>query len=433
MHLPLWSLCAAAWLCLTLLAVSPAQAFCGIYVAKADGKLFNKASRVVVARSGEQTAVTMASDYAGDPREFALVIPVPTVVTPEQIQILESALLDQLDAYSAPRLVEYFDPDPCQPPATVTASAMRLTGPHDGIEHRYSPATLGVTIEAQYTVGEYDIQILSAAQCDGLAQWLSESGYKIPPEAVPVLGSYIKQSMKFFLARVNLKERGKLGYRQLRPIQVRYATHKFMLPIRLGTANGKGAQDMIVLVLTEKGRVETTNYRTVKVPSDVELPVFTKADFANFYRVMFDRQVQRDDMRVVYLEYAWDTGWCDPCAADPLPTDKLAALGAVWLTATATRAPRMGGNVFITRLHVRYDASHFPEDLMFQETSDRSNFQGRYILRHPYIGAACPQAQDYYRALTQRFDREAGVLSGLTGWELAAIKEKMRNGLKERR
>ena len=98
-----------------LLAANSAQAFCGFYVAKADTKLFNKASKVVVARKGERTAVTMASDYQGDPKEFALVIPVPTVVTKEQIKVLESALVDHLDAYSAPRLVEYFDPDPCQP------------------------------------------------------------------------------------------------------------------------------------------------------------------------------------------------------------------------------------------------------------------------------------------------------------------------------
>src|SRR6516165_11013023 len=98
-----------------LLAADPTQAFCGFYVAKADARLFNKASKVVVARKGEQTAVTMASDYQGDLKEFALVIPVPTVVSKDQIKVLESAWVDHLDAYSAPRLVEYFDPDPCLP------------------------------------------------------------------------------------------------------------------------------------------------------------------------------------------------------------------------------------------------------------------------------------------------------------------------------
>ena len=222
---------AAAVLCSTaLLVANSAHAFCGFYVAKADAKLFNKASKVVVARKGEQTAVTMASDYQGDPKEFALVVPVPTVVTKEQIKVLDGALVDHLDAYSAPRLVEYFDPDPCQLEMVYKMASIADR------EHISSPAlphartaALGVKIEAEYTVGEYDILILSAVQNDGLATWLTESGYHIPAGAAPVLGSYIKQNMKFFVARVNLEEQAKLGYHYLRPIQVTYATDKFML------------------------------------------------------------------------------------------------------------------------------------------------------------------------------------------------------------
>jgi hypothetical protein len=285
-------------------------------------------------------------------------------------------------------------------------------------------------------VGEYDILILSATQSDGLATWLTESGYRIPSDAAPVLGSYIKQNLKFFVAGVNLREHAKLGYHYLRPIQVTYSTDKFMLPIRLGTVNARGPQDMIVLMLTEKGRVEPTNYRTTRIPSNAEIPIHTKVEFGSFYRAMFDTQVKKDDMSVVYLEYAWDMGWCDPCAADPVPNDKLAALGAFWVDQTASpqpslpvfqRPPTQNNKVFLTRLHVRYDASHFPEDLMFQETADRSNFQGRYILRHPYTGpVACAAGEAYRRSLGARFEAEASTLSQLTGWDIASIREKMR-------
>ena len=422
----------------SLLAANPTQAFCGFYVAKADAKLFNKASKVVVARKGEQTAVTMASDYQGDPKEFALVIPVPTVVTKEHIKVLDSALVDHLDAYSAQRLVEYFDPDPCQlrTDYKVTSALNMLFLSAPTIAHARA-AALGVKIEAEYTVGEYDILILSAVQSDGLATWLTENGYHIPAGAAAVLGSYIKQNMKFFVARVNLQEQAKLGYHFLRPIQVTYSTDKFMLPIRLGTMNASGPQDMIVLMLSEKGRVEPTNYRTARIPSNAEIPIYTKVEFGSFYRAMFDTQVTKDDMSVVYLEYAWDMGWCDPCAADPVSNDNLAALGAFWVDQAASppppgssvirRPPMQGVNAFLTRLHVRYDAAHFPEDLMFQETTDRSNFQGRYILRHPFTGPiACAEGEAYRRSLGGRFETEASTLSQLTGWDIASIREKMR-------
>ena len=50
-------------------------AFCGFYVAKADTKLFNKASQVVLVRDGDRTVLTMANDFKGDPKEFAIVVP----------------------------------------------------------------------------------------------------------------------------------------------------------------------------------------------------------------------------------------------------------------------------------------------------------------------------------------------------------------------
>ena len=99
--------------CVTL--AGPASAFCGFYVAKADAKLFNKSSKVVLARDGETTAITMASDYEGEPKEFAVVIPVPTFIERKQIGVVEMKTIDHLDAFTAPRLVEYRDEDPCSP------------------------------------------------------------------------------------------------------------------------------------------------------------------------------------------------------------------------------------------------------------------------------------------------------------------------------
>src|SRR5260370_7426321 len=57
----------------------------------------------------------MASDYEGEPKEFAVVIPVPTFIERKQIGIVEMKTVDHLDAFTAPRLVEYSDEDPCAP------------------------------------------------------------------------------------------------------------------------------------------------------------------------------------------------------------------------------------------------------------------------------------------------------------------------------
>ncbi len=250
-------------------AAPPARAFCGFYVAKADTSLFNQASKVVMVRDGERTVMTMANDYQGDPEEFAIVVPVPTFLEEGQIHVGDRAVIEHLDAYTAPRLVEYFDPDPCERRCSDKMGWVGGGAPGGVIGRAGADEELGVTIEAQYKVGEYDILILSAKESDGLETWLKENGYQLPPGAAPVLGSYIRQNMRFFVAKVNLEEQAKLGYTFLRPLQVAYESPKFLLPIRLGTLNANGPQELFVFALNRTGRIETTNYRTIRLPSDV--------------------------------------------------------------------------------------------------------------------------------------------------------------------
>jgi hypothetical protein len=414
-----------------------AVAFCGFYVAKADTKLFNEASKVAIMRDGERTVMTIANDYQGALKEFAIVVPVPVVLEEGQIHVTDNAILDHLDAYTAPRLVEYFDEDPCNiryydkmaMPSAAPESAERE-------ERRKGDAALGVTVEAEYTVGEYDIQILSAKESGGLSVWLKQNGYRLPAGAEETLGSYIRQGVKFFVAKVNLEEQSKTGLKYLRPLQVAFESPRFMLPIRLGTLNAKGKQELFVFALTRTGRIETTNYRTVKLPTGMDVPVYVKDEFGEFYKAMFAEQTNRENERAVFLEYAWDMNWCDPCAADPLSNAELQELGVYWVdapqggddrSAPFRPLPQQGSDVFVTRLHVSYDAAHFPEDLMFKETGDRENFQGRYVLRHPYKGEAkCEAGREYRASLPKRYEQEAQTLSTLTGWDVDDVRAKMK-------
>jgi len=412
----------------TVIVATTAQAFCGFYVARADTSLFNKASQVVLVRDDDRTVITMANDFEGDVEDFAVVIPVPTKIEREQINVGDRAVVQHLDAYTAPRLVEYHDPDPCMryrryEMAQDNAFPQALKSE----EVKKAARSLGVVIEASYTVGEYDILILSAKESGGLIKWLKQNDYRLPRGAEKVVDSYLKQDMRFFVAKVNVAEQSKLGYQYLRPLQVAYESNKFMLPIRLGTLNAKGKQELYVYALTRSGRVETTNYRTVKLPSNMDVPEFVQGEFAEFYRAMFDKQVKAENERAVFLEYAWDMNWCDPCAADPLSQDELRKLGVFWVGGQGGSkiAPMPAQDVFVTRLHVRYDSDHFPEDLTFQETGDRQNYQGRYVIRRPWKGEASCDISQYQAELRDRQEREAQQLADLTGWDIGDIRKKI--------
>ena len=401
----------------------PQQAwgFCGFYVAKADTKLYNQASQVIMARNGDRTVLTMANDFQGDVKDFAIVVPVPVVLQQDQVNVGDPRILERLDGFSAPRLVEYFDPDPCAPPLPprMAAPGRRAAGGTRGAPDE-SESALGVTVEAKFSVGEYDILILSAKESNGLETWLRRNGYQLPRGANQLLRPYIRQNMKFFVAKVNLQAFEKSGYQFLRPLQMAYESPKFMLPIRLGMMNATTEQDLIVYVLSPKGQAEITNYRMVNVPSDAQIPVFVKNEFSDFYKAMFQTTYTRENKKVAFREYAWDMSSCDPCSAEPLNQEELKKAGVFWLNSNEPN------NVFITRLHVRYSRDKFPEDLMFQETSNRQQFQGRYILRHPFTGEMnCEAGRQYQRSLKERLEQEAQTLAKLTGWNVQDIRKKV--------
>ncbi|AKG19998.1 DUF2330 domain-containing protein [Calothrix sp. 336/3] len=425
-------------ICLVTLFFTPAAwAFCGFYVAKADSKLYNKASQVVIVRDENRTVLTMANDYQGEVKDFAVVVPVPTVIQKEQVRVAEPKIIERLDAFSAPRLVEYFDPDPCAPMYEDRAiPALPAPVARQEESRPRSSNSLGVKVEAQFNVGEYDIVVLSARESDGLETWLNRNGYKIPRGARKLLKPYIRQKMKFFVAKVNLDKFDESGYEYLRPLQISYQSPKFMLPIRLGMINSTSEQDLLVYILSRKGQAEVTNYRTVRVPSGNNIPIFVKDEFGDFYKSMFKTSYIKEDRKVAFLEYAWDMGTCDPCSAEPLNREELKQAGVFWLDETSSEAPPspvsrrrppVSSDVFITRLHVRYTRDKFPEDLIFHATSNRENFQGRYVLQHPYTGEAkCQAGREYKRTLNRRFEQEAQTLAKLTNWNIQDIRQKMK-------
>jgi|694.fasta_scaffold56972_2 hypothetical protein len=401
---------------------SSSFSFCGFYVAKADAKLFNNKSEVIMVRDGIHNVITMSSDFQGSLEDFAMVVPVPVVIDAKNVRVIERRIFDVLNDYSAPRLVNYYDQNPCGQPQLyfddmnfsmveeVTTKRIALCSSNE--------MDYGVTIEAEYEVDEYKIMILSAKESDGLKNWLIANKYKIPDTAADVLDPYIKSNMKFFLVKVNLQKKKSGPEEFLRPIQITFDHDKFMLPLRLGMANSQGSQDMIVYAFTRKGRVECTNYRTVKMPTDRNIPLYVQPKFGDFYKSLFEKTYLHEGRNAVFLEYAWNVSpynsmHCDPCVGPPPVNRDFVDAGVDWLE--DPNAPQQ--DIFFTRLHVRYTRDKFPADLQFQVTPNSEMFQCRYVMTYPAGGdLSCEAGQTYLVDLFNRRKKEVDELSALTGW-----------------
>jgi hypothetical protein len=473
-------------LCLAI--VPPASAFCGFFVARSAAKLDNSASRVVIVREGNRSVFTMANNFQGDVQDFARIVPIPVLPKREQIRIGDNQVIDQLDAFTAPRLAKYVDDFNGMLLGEVSAAIAlivwlviiglaltlmrKITWPEKLViafiililvaiaapsflnqankaksSDRLSVASESVKVVDQFTVGEYDVSLLDAAESDGLSNWLKTNDYKVPQGAEAMLTSYIQQGMKFFVVKINLEALQKLGHGFLRPIVIEYESPKFMLPMRLGTLNALGDQDLTVYVLSPNAVAEVTNYPTVPIPTDAissakevsgqELPSSIKANFGEFYQAVFQKAYEDAGKSAALMEFAGQFGGCDPCS---ISREELAAL--------SDNLPKTGiseshAPLTITRLHIRYNQQTFPKDLEFRLVNFdemRSRFlekktltalqkqslrwtgtllQARYVIRDTTGGAWSFSRLKYQWQMRHTQDN----LARLTGWSPEKIRQ----------
>ncbi len=386
-------------------AALPAQAFCGFYVSGADTKLSNDATMVVMMREGTRTVLSMQNSYKGPPEHFAMVIPVPVVLQKENVKTLPPEIFARVDTLASPRLVEYWEQDPCPEPERYDDYKEGGTGTRakgeEGSMGRAAPRPK-VVVEAQFAVGEYEIVILSASDSGALDGWLRESGYKIPAGAEPVLRPYVQAGSKFFVAKVDVEKVAFDGdSARLSPLRFHYDTDTFTLPIRLGLLSSNGTQDLLVHILAQGQRYEAANYDNAQIPTNLEVADAVRSRFGPFYAALFDRTLEKHPKAVV-TEYAWGSGSCDPCPGPVLSDNDLRLLGGDVMNKLDP------SSVVLTRLHTRYSKDSLGEDLVFRTAppitggredaqgsaqgkraaspSSMNTFQGRYIIRHPWTG-----------------------------------------------
>src|SRR5512142_1248593 len=139
--------------CLALATPRAAHAFCGFYVAGSDQQLFNDATQVVLVRDGTRTVLAMQNDYKGPPTEFAMVVPVPTVLHEGDVKTLDKSVFEHVEQMGAPRLVEYWEQDPCyRPPERYYDTVATGAAPPPMAEMGSAAKDYGVKIEAKFTV-----------------------------------------------------------------------------------------------------------------------------------------------------------------------------------------------------------------------------------------------------------------------------------------
>ena len=369
----------------------PAAAFCGTYVSSPGVELTNQTSQIIITRQGTRTTLTMANDYSGPLDDFAMLVPYPRtsgVLEEDDIQMVRPELFQRFDDYSAPRVVSY----ECSHFEWDDDGWMDGGGGGYGGDEGWSDPTPDVVVEAEYSVGIYTIQIISAVTSSGLMDWLDDNDYGVDDAAESLLGEYIGDSLEsgsyFFAAKVDsdlLSMDPETGSTTLEPLQFGYDSGPFSLPIRLGTINSPGEQDVVMYIITDEddGAVGISNYTEISVEDECMVDFDEEGGVDVYYGGKFAEAWAAEEGEGWLKEYAWRTSSCDPCPTENPTTEELEEAGfdgSTW-------------DSYFTRIRLRYTPDAASDDVMLYISGISESEQIRYIIydsemedRYPVCG-----------------------------------------------
>ncbi len=236
-----------------LLATADAQACGGCFHPPTESTVVT-GHRMALAVSPARTVLWDQIAYAGDPADFAWVLPVRPgayidVGSDAWFETLEAATTVQVQA----PFIDCGGPGGCLFGSADMASSLSAEG-----------AGGGVQVVHRGTVGPYDTVTLSTSTPGALNDWLTTNGYAVDEGTQPVIDAYVAEGFDFIALRLQPGQ----GVREMKPVKVVTPGSGPVLPLRM-VAAGTGATVDIVLYVIGEGRWATQSFPTAAMPLDL--------------------------------------------------------------------------------------------------------------------------------------------------------------------
>ncbi len=341
---------------------------------------YTPAAAVFVTRQGTRTVLTMENAYTGPADEISMLIPVPTSIERDAVRTIEGSVFRNLDRRTSPR-VRHVWPG-CRRRRRPAMRAMTADGMGSGAaapEPQMRIEELGIDIEDEWEVDEYDITLLGADESTGLLTFLRTRGLDLKENAVPVLRAYIETDHRFVLARVDASRARVLeGKMMLSPIQLEYDSEELRVPVRLGTLNSPGEQELLLYVLSDQGRFEVANRPNIDAPTDLRMRSDVRGGVAEVYASLTD-EVFRQHPGAAITEFAHTLG---------------SRVGRAHVRRFGIPEERRAGQTWtLTRIRHRYGIQ-LDEDLTLRPAAEPLRMTRRWS--HPELRVYGPRGQSAF-------------------------------------
>lgn len=128
--------------------------------------------------------------------------------------------------------------------------------------------TIAVAVTQHFVAGDYTVEVLDAEDSAALAAWFGERGFAIDDATELQLGAYVAAGDEIVVATLTLDEAPEKN--SLPPLQLKLEGLVGKIPLRLGTMNSPGRQDLTVQVIDSHAASRTTAEGIARVTVDDE-------------------------------------------------------------------------------------------------------------------------------------------------------------------
>ncbi len=320
---------------------------------------YTTAYQMLIAWEGgfeDPATIVLSSDVYSAADGAGFVIPVPQAIGPEDVSVEDVALLDGLRVFTGPRSLTASCADFRPDVELVCENRWEAQAGGDGGAGNEWLDNEGVTVDASFEVGVYDVSVLSAEGADGLLAWLDAEGLALPAGASDIVDQYIAQDYVFVAVRVPAGEEIADGS-VLPALSMRLDGGLPSLPLLLGASGAKTAQDVFVTTWApEIGAVGVSNWKEVTPESRCML---REEGLGAAQAALFN------DSHATAGEAVWALEYFSPWSADDFDTGATSQVNLSGDSADAVRDWFGGMPAKMGRLHLRYSPGEALQDPVF--------------------------------------------------------------------
>lgn len=271
---------------------------------------------------GEHIVAHVLIRYAGDPTQFAWLVPVPSV---PELELSFAETFGLIDAQTKPN-VDVYTENICPAPlyhcrqhpmpscpgtnggfagaggaAGTFASAPGGTGGAGGMGGGSVDAP-AVTVYSREQIGAYDTIVFGAGDAQAAVDWLQNEGFIVNDTTSPYMEPYLAENMLFVAAKLVPGS----DVDEIRPLRMRYEGDEPMIPLQLTAVATEPNLTVTAYIYGSTAFVpqDQTLLTSDDIPSDAIAATPSNVLLRNNYPMVLSRLFDEEGGRAFMLEYA---------------------------------------------------------------------------------------------------------------------------------